>query len=120
MRDPGVQDMGVREELGMGVLGEEESGAPGTELLGGTWVRGSWEPREWGRREDLVAEEQEHRARGYREHWDLGLSGHDGRGGSGIGEAGNTPVIRMPGGPRHGKSRRTGNGDIRSTRHRGS
>lgn len=46
MGDPGVQDMAVREEQGMGVLGstgEEESGAPGTEDLGGTWMRGSWE-----------------------------------------------------------------------------
>lgn len=108
VRDPGVQDMGVREELGMGVLGsigDEESGAPGTEVLEGTC-------REWGRWEDLFAEEREHRARGYREHGDLRPSGNDGHGGSGNGGAGNSLSYR--------DARRIGHGVTRSSGQRGN
>lgn len=64
MRDPGVQDVGVRKELGMGVLGsigEEESGAPGM---------------------------------GVRECWDMRPGAHHGRGGNGNGGAGSTPSYK--------------------------
>lgn len=59
--------MGVREGLGvvvLGSIGEEEPGAPDTEVLGGTWMRGSREHREWGRQKHLVAEEKEQGATG--------------------------------------------------------
>lgn len=68
------------EHWGRGV-GSTRHRGPGRNLNAG-----SWQHREWGRWEDLFAEEQEHRARGYREH--------DGHGGSGNGGAGNSLSYR--------------------------